>query len=199
MLVDITDKYLESDTKVIEDIMVYNARERIIQLILEEKENRIMERIYRVIAIRRDGVWQYWDPTLSLFTLKETPTNKYHKYTEALREYRRAIEESRPDDMSCVSIHEKMGTDGTWCTLKERQFTQNERSAESIMVDIGTARLSIKTASGNLREVTELSKLSRETRGEIERISNKLYSLSQLMWNLQNKVLEELHKERIES
>lgn len=39
MLVDITDQYLESDTKVIEDIMVYNARERIIQLILEEKAN----------------------------------------------------------------------------------------------------------------------------------------------------------------
>ena len=39
MLEDITDQYLESDAKVIEDIMVYNARERIIQLILEEKEN----------------------------------------------------------------------------------------------------------------------------------------------------------------
>lgn len=39
MLVDITDQYLESDTKVIEDIMVYNARERIIQLVLDEKEN----------------------------------------------------------------------------------------------------------------------------------------------------------------
>lgn len=39
MLADITDQYLGSDTKVIEDIMVYNARERIIQLILEEKEN----------------------------------------------------------------------------------------------------------------------------------------------------------------
>jgi len=39
MLADITDQYLESDTKVIEDIMVYNARERIIQLILKEKEN----------------------------------------------------------------------------------------------------------------------------------------------------------------
>lgn len=38
MLADITDQYLESDTKVIEDIMVYNARERIIQLFLEEKE-----------------------------------------------------------------------------------------------------------------------------------------------------------------
>jgi len=39
MLADITDQYLESDTKVIKDIMVYNARERIIQLILEEKAN----------------------------------------------------------------------------------------------------------------------------------------------------------------
>lgn len=38
MLADITDEYLQSDTKVIEDIMVYNAQERIIQLILEEKE-----------------------------------------------------------------------------------------------------------------------------------------------------------------
>lgn len=39
MLVDITDQYLESDTKVIDDIMAYNARERLIELILKEKEN----------------------------------------------------------------------------------------------------------------------------------------------------------------
>lgn len=39
MLADITDQYLESDTKVIEDIMVYNARERLIEIILKEKEN----------------------------------------------------------------------------------------------------------------------------------------------------------------
>lgn len=39
MLADITDQYLESDTKVIEDIMVHNARERLIELILKEKEN----------------------------------------------------------------------------------------------------------------------------------------------------------------
>ena len=151
-----------------------------------------MERIYRVIAIRRDDVRQYWEPTLSLFTFKEIPTNRYYQYTEALREYRRAIDESNPNDMSCVSIHEKMGTDGTWHTLKERQFTQNERSAKSIMTDIGTARLSMKTISGKLREITELSKLSRETKEEIERISNKLYSLSRLTWNLQDKVLKEL-------
>lgn len=154
-----------------------------------------MERIYRVVAIRRNGVWQYWEPVLSLFTFKEIPTNRYYKYTEALREYRRAIDESNSDDMSCVSIHEKMGTDGTWHTLKERQFTQNERSAESIMIDIGTARLSMKTTSAKLREIAELSKLSRETREEIERISRKLYSLSRPTWNLQNKVLEELEND----
>jgi hypothetical protein len=154
-----------------------------------------MERIYRVVSLQRSGGKQYWEPTLSLFTFKEIPTNRYYKYTEALREYRRATDKSNPDDMSCVSIHEKTGTDGTWHTLKEQQFTQNERSTESIMIDIGTARLSMKTTSAKLREIAELSKLSRETREEIERISNKLYSLSRLTWNLQYKVLKELDKD----
>ena len=154
-----------------------------------------MDRIYRVTAIRRDGVWQYWEPTLGQLTFKEIPTNRYYKYAEAYDEYRKVVDLANPDDMSCVLIHEKMGTDGTWHTLKERQYTQNERSEESIMIDIGTARLSMKTTSGKLREIAELSKLSRETREEIERISNKLYSLSRLTWNLQNKVLEELGKD----
>lgn len=151
-----------------------------------------MERVYRVVLLQRSGGKQYWEPTLGQLTFKEIPTNRYYQYTEALREYRRAIDKSNPDDMSCVSIHEKVGTDGTWHTLKERQFAQSERSTESIMIDVGTARLSMKTISGKLREIAELSKLSRETREEIERISNKLYSLSRLTWNLQNKVLEEL-------
>ena len=151
-----------------------------------------MERVYRVMAIRRDGVRQYWEPTLGQFTFKEIPTNRYYKYTEALREYRRAIDKASPNNMSCVSIHEKREADGTWYTLKERQFTQNERSKESIMEDISTARLDIKIISGKLREVAELSKLSGETKEDIERISNELYSLSQLTWNLQEKVLKEL-------
>lgn len=33
-----------------------------------------MDRIYRVIAIRRDGVWQYWEPVIGQFTFKEIPT-----------------------------------------------------------------------------------------------------------------------------
>lgn len=106
-----------------------------------------MERIYRVVAIRRDGVWQYWEPTLGLFTFKEIPTNRYYKYTEALGEYRRAIDKSNPDDMSCVSIHEKMGTDGTWHTLKERQFTQNERSITSIDKKVFSCSLDLLSIS----------------------------------------------------
>lgn len=68
-----------------------------------------MDRIYRVIAIRRDGVWQYWEPVLSQFTFKEIPTNRYYKYTEALREYRRAIDKASPNETLNVSLEEKRG------------------------------------------------------------------------------------------
>ena len=154
-----------------------------------------MDRIYRVIAIRRDGVWQYWEPTLGQLTLKEIPTNRYYKYSEAYDEYRKAVDLADPDDIESVQILEYRQKDGTWYTLTHLEFSEDERSTESIMVDIGTARLSMKTTSGKLRETAELSKLSRETKGEIERISDKLYSLSRLMWNLQNKVLKELEND----
>ena len=151
-----------------------------------------MDRIYRVIAIRRDGVWQYWEPTLGQLTLKDIPTNRYYKYAEAHDEYQKVVDLANPDDIESVQILEYRQKDGTWYTLTHLEFSEDERSAKSIMIDIGTARLSMKTTSGKLREIAELSKLSRETREEIERISNKLYSLSRLTWNLQNKVLEEL-------
>lgn len=151
-----------------------------------------MDRIYRVIAIRRDGVWQYWEPVIGRFTFKEIPTNRYYKYTEALREYRRAIDKSSPNDYLSVLLEEKMGVDGTWCALKERQFTQNERSTKAIWDDMDSIRIDIGFLSNRLGNITGLSKLSRETREEIERVSNKLHSLSRLTWDLQKKVLEEL-------
>lgn len=33
-----------------------------------------MESVYRVITIRRDGVWQYWEPVLGQFTQNERST-----------------------------------------------------------------------------------------------------------------------------
>lgn len=154
-----------------------------------------MDRIYRVIAIRRDGVWQYWEPVLSQFTFKEIPTNRYYKYTEALREYRRAIDKASPNETLNVSLEEKRGHDGTWYALKERRFSQNERSTKAVWDDIDSIRRDIGCLSSRLGNIAGLSKLSRETREEIERISNKLYSLSRLTWNLQNKVLEEIDKD----
>lgn len=151
-----------------------------------------MDRIYRVIAIRRDGVWQYWEPVIGQFTFKEIPTNRYYKYTEALREYRKAIDKAGPNETLSISLEEKMGHDGTWYALKERQFAQNERSTKAIWDDMDSMRIDMGCLSSRIGNLTGLSKLSRETREEIERISNKLYSLSRLTWNLQNKVLEEL-------
>lgn len=154
-----------------------------------------MERIYRIIAIRRDGVWQYWELVIGQFTFKDTPTNRYYKYTDALREYRRAIDKANPNDMLSVSLEEKRGFDGTWCTLKERQFSQDERSTKAVWDDIDSIRRDIGCLSSRLGSIAGLSKLSKETREELERISNKLYSLSRITWNLQNKVLEELDKD----
>lgn len=151
-----------------------------------------MDRIYRVIAIRRDGVWQYWEPVLGQFTFKEIPTNRYYKYTEALREYRRAIDKSIPDEMLSVSIDEKRGADGTWYTLKERQFTQNERSTKSVWDDIDSIRRDMGCLSSRIGSITGLSKLSRETKEELTLMSKQLDSLSFLANRLQYKILEEL-------
>lgn len=160
---------------------------------MESKDR--MERVYRVMAIRRDGVWQYWEPVLSQFTFKEIPTNRYYKYTEALREYRRAIDKASPNEMLNVSLEEKRGHDGTWYALKERQFSQNKRSAKAIWDDIDSMRIDMDCLSSRIGNLTGLSRLSKETKEELERVGNKLYSLSQLTWNLQNKVLEELKED----
>lgn len=132
----------------------------------------------------------------SQLTLKEIPTNRYYNYSEAHKEYLRAVEAADTNDIASVSLLEYRKKDDTWYTLTRLELEREYDSpTEQVMIDIGTARLSMKTTSGKLREIAELSKLFRETREEIERISNKLYSLSRLTWNLQNKVLEELDKD----
>lgn len=151
-----------------------------------------MDRIYRVIAIRRDGVWQYWEPVLSQFTFKEIPTNRYYKYTEALREYRRAIAKAGPNETLSISLEEKMGHDGTWYALKERQFTQNERSTKAIWDDMNSMRIDMGCLSSRIGSITGLSRLSKETKEELTLMSKQLDYLYFLANKLQFKILEEL-------
>lgn len=139
---------------------------------------------------------QYWEPTLGLFTYKEIPTNRYYNYPEAHREYRRAVEVADTDDIASVSLLEYRKKDDTWYTLTwlelEREY---DSPTEQVMIDIDTVRVDVRDTSCKLREIAEIPKLSRETREEIERISNKLYSLSRLTWNLQDKVLKEIEND----
>ena len=151
-----------------------------------------MERIYRVIAIRRDGVWQYREPVIGQFTSKEIPTNRYYKYTDALREYRKAIDKAGPNKTLSISLEEKMGHDGTWYALKERKFTQNERSTKAIWDDMDSMRIDMSCLSYRIGNMTSLSKLSSETKEELTTMSKQLNSLSSLANKLQCKILEEL-------
>ena len=155
-----------------------------------------MKRFYTVDAIYRNGTIRYWDPAISRFQYGDIPGNLYCKYSDALREYRKAIIEAANCSISSVRLKERIEDDHTYYhILKERQLPWNKQSIESILIDIGATRVDIKAVVGKLREVAELPKLSGETREEFERISNKLYGLSSLIWNLQEKVLKELEED----
>lgn len=155
-----------------------------------------MKRFYTVDAVSESGFTVYWNPTTARFEYGDSPDNLYSKYTDALREYRMAIDEAADCNMLSVKLKERVEDGQThYHTLKERRFTKDEQYKKAIWDEMDSIRANISNLSYRVGDITAPSKLSRETREEVERISRKLYSLSQLMWNLQNKVLEELDKD----
>lgn len=154
-----------------------------------------MKKFYTVDAISESGSTVYWNPTKARFEYGDSPDNLYCKYTDALREYRRAMDEAAGCNMLSVKLKERVEDEQThYHILKERRLTKDEQYKKAIWDEMDSIRANVSHLSYRVGDITALSKLSRETRGEIERINRKLYSLSQLMWNLQNKVLEELDK-----
>ena len=152
-----------------------------------------MKRFYTVDAVSESGFTVYWNPTTARFEYGDSPDNLYSKYTDALREYRMAIDEAAGCNMLSVKLKERVEDGQThYHTLKERRFTKDEQYKKAIWDEIDSIRANIGHLSYRVGDITALPKLSRETREEVERISRKLYSLSQLMWDLQDKVIEEL-------
>lgn len=155
-----------------------------------------MKRFYTVDAISESGSTVYWNPTKARFEYGDSPDNLYCKYTEALREYRMAVDEAANCNIMSVKLKERVEDEQThYHTLKERRFTKDEQYKKAIWDEMDSIRANMSHLSYRVGDITALSKLSRETRREVEHTSRKLYRLSQLMWNLQNKVLEELDKD----
>lgn len=155
-----------------------------------------MKRFYTVDAVSESGSTVYWNPTTARLEYGDSPDNLYCKYTDALREYRRAMDEAASCNMLSIKLKERVEDEKThYHILKERRFTKDEQYKKAIWDEMDSIRANMNRLSYRVGDITALSKLSRETREYTERISRKLYSLSQLMWNLQNKVLEELDKD----
>lgn len=85
-----------------------------------------MKRFYTVNAISESGSTVYWGPTTYRFEYGDSPDNLYCKYTDALREYRRAIEEASSCNMLSVKLKERIEDEQThYHLIKERRFILN--------------------------------------------------------------------------
>lgn len=85
-----------------------------------------MKRFYTVNAISESGSTVYWCPTTYRFEYGDSPDNLYCKYTDALREYRRAIEEASSCNILSVKLKERIEDEQThYHLIKERRFVLN--------------------------------------------------------------------------
>ena len=85
-----------------------------------------MKRFYTVNAISESGKTVYWGPTTDRFEYGDSPDNLYCKYTDALREYRRAIEEAPSCNILSVKLKERIEDEQThYHLIKERRFILN--------------------------------------------------------------------------
>jgi len=91
--------------------------------------------VYRIVAVKRDGKAQTWEPVTSVFTDNPMPTADIHTKNEAIKEFNMSLREANADDYLRVHVSEK-DKDGVWRDTSGcdtvRFFKQDERSIASI-------------------------------------------------------------------
>ena len=151
-----------------------------------------MDRIYRVTAIRRDGVWQYWEPVACSFLREKFPTNEYSTYSDALREYRNAISSVADDYTFSVFLEERNRTSSAWRTMKERRFTKDSRSPLMVSNEVRSIGKGMQVLANRSRVMSDIPKISEESREKLILMGKQLDDLSFLAIKLQYKIFEEL-------
>lgn len=85
-----------------------------------------MKRFYTIDATSESGATVYWCAPMSRFEYGDSPDNLYCKYTDALREYRRAIKEASSCNILSVKLKERIEDEQThYHLIKERRFILN--------------------------------------------------------------------------
>lgn len=150
--------------------------------------------MYRIVAVKRDGKAQTWEPVTSVFTDNPMPTADIHTKDEAVKEFNMSLREANADDYLRVHVSER-DKDGVWrdtssCNTS-RFFKQDERSIASIDKNVFSHSLDLLSISMQVYQMSGLSYISSDTREWLRELSKNLVDASNELCRLKEQIKEE--------
>lgn len=154
--------------------------------------------MYRIVAVKRDGKAQTWEPVTSVFTDNPMPTADIHTKREAIKEFNMSLREANADDYLRVHISER-DKDGVWRDTSGcdtvRFFKQDERSIESIDKSMFNYSLDVINISAQIYQMMGLTYISEDTREWLREVSRKLIGVHGELSNLKEQIKEEYYND----
>ena len=154
--------------------------------------------MYRIVAIKRDGKAQTWEPVTSVFTDNPMPTADIHTKREAIKEFNMSLLEANADDYLRVHVAEQ-DKDGVWRDTSGcdtvRFFKQDERSIASIDKNVFSHSLDLLSISMQVHQMMELTYISGDTREWLREVSKKLIGVHGELSNLKEQIKEEYYND----
>lgn len=152
--------------------------------------------MYRIVAVKRDGNAQTWEPVTSVFTDNPMPTADIHTKREAIKEFNMSLREANADDYLRVHVAEQ-DKDGVWrdtssCNTS-RFFKQDERAIASIDKHLFSKSLDILSLSMQVYQMSELTYLSSDTKEWLRELSTKITNTSNELCRLKEQIKEEYY------
>lgn len=153
--------------------------------------------MYRIVAIKRDGKAQTWEPVTGVFTDNPMPTANIRKRDDAIKEFNRSLNTVGADDYMSVKIGEKDKA-GVWRDaigkgIVPRFFKQDEREITSIDKEMFSMSLDMIMFSMRTNNLMQLSGISMESREQLRSLSHQIMDASDEVSRLKEKITEELY------
>lgn len=154
--------------------------------------------VYRIVAIKRDGKAQTWEPVVGMFTDNPMPTADIHTKREAIKEFNMSLREANADDYLRVHVSEQ-DKDGVWRDTSGcdtvRFFEQDERSIASIDKNVFSNYLDLLSISMQVYQMSGLSYISLDTKEWLRELSTKITNISNEMCRLKEQIKEEYYND----
>lgn len=154
--------------------------------------------MYRIVAVKRDGKAQTWEPVTSVFTDNPMPTADIHTKREAIKEFNMSLLEANADDYLRVHVAEQ-DKDGVWRDTSGcdtvRFFKQDERSIASIDKTVFSRSLELLSISMQIYQMMELTYISSDTKEWLRELSTKITNISNELCRLKEQIKEEYYND----